>query len=132
MLSVAKKGTTNNNLGNQMSRFDTWESKGYEQETNEEGKKVNRRDPETGMCIPKYIPRNPSQTTYWKAPQARAYNILATPSPEKFYLHHAITHELRDSHWWTSEECEYPLPLSLAKKTKEWSYNQSEEESENS
>ena len=56
-------------------------------------------------------------------PQPRAHNILATPSPDKFILHHAIAHHLRSAHWWSADECEYPLPLSLAKKIKEWCFS---------
>lgn len=67
--------------------------------------------------------KNPSPTTNWKMPQPRAHNILATPSSEKFILHHAISHHLRSAHWWSADECEYPLPLSLAKKIKEWCFS---------
>lgn len=67
--------------------------------------------------------KNPSPTTNWKMPQPRAHNILATPSPDNFILHHAIAHYLRSAHWWSADECEYPLPLSLAKKIKEWCFS---------
>ena len=67
--------------------------------------------------------KDASPTTNWKMPQPRAHNILATPSPEKFILHHAIAHHLRSAHWWSADECEYPLPLSLAKKIKEWCFS---------
>ena len=67
--------------------------------------------------------KNPSPSVKWKAPQPRAHNILATPSSEKFILHHAIAHHLRSAHWWSADECEYPLPLSLAKKIKEWCFS---------
>ncbi|MBW4537322.1 MAG: DUF3893 domain-containing protein [Pleurocapsa minor HA4230-MV1] len=67
--------------------------------------------------------KSPSPNTDWKMPQPRSHNILATPSPDKFILHHAIAHHLRSVHWWSADECEYPLPLSLAKKIKEWCFS---------
>ncbi|MBC6477081.1 MAG: DUF3893 domain-containing protein [Hormoscilla sp. GM7CHS1pb] len=76
--------------------------------------------------VSKHMSRFQSRTPAWKEPQPRAHNILATPSPEQFKLHHAITHDLRARHWWTSDECEYPVPLSLAAKLKEWCFNDSE------
>lgn len=94
VFSVAQKPDTIK-LGKQMSRFQPWASRGD-------------------------VSHNPSPTQYWKAPQTRAHNILATPSPEKFKLHHAIAHNLRSCHWWTNAECKYPVLLSLAQKLKEW------------
>lgn len=103
VLSVAEKPLTSRGLSKQMSRFKPWVSKGD-------------------------VSRNPSPTKPWKAPQPRAHNILATSSPEQFKLHHAIAHHLRSCHWWTSAECEYPVPLSLAAKLKNWCFNESESE----
>ncbi len=97
VLSVAQKASTNQKQ-KYTSRFVSYTSKG-----------------ET---------KNPSPGVKWKAPQPRVHNILATPSPDKFILHHAIAHHLRSSHWWSTDECEYPLPLSLAKKIKEWCFSQ--------
>jgi|GEM_PF-2431963 len=70
--------------------------------------------------------KNPTTSANWKAPQTRAHNILATPSPLNFILHHAIAHHLRSSHWWSADECQYPLPLSLAKKIKGWCFSESD------
>jgi len=70
--------------------------------------------------------KNPTTSANWKAPQPRAHNILATPSPLNFILHHAIAHHLRSSHWWSADECQYPLPLSLAKKIKGWCFSESD------
>ncbi|MBO1352301.1 MAG: DUF3893 domain-containing protein [Hormoscilla sp. GUM202] len=78
--------------------------------------------------VSKHMSRFQSRTPAWKEPQPRAHNILATPSPEQFKLHHAITHDLRARHWWTSDECEYPVPLSLAAKLKKWCFNNFESE----
>lgn len=39
-------------------------------------------------------------------------------------LYHAIAHYLGSPHWWSADEWEYPLPLSLAKKLKEWCFSQ--------
>ena len=36
----------------------------------------------------------------------------------------AIAHHLRSAHWWSAEQCEYPLPLSLAKKIQEWCFSE--------
>ncbi|QSJ16210.1 DUF3893 domain-containing protein [Nostoc sp. UHCC 0702] len=127
VLSVAEKSETNQ-LAKQMSRYQAWISRGYEKEANEDGKLISKRDSKTGKCIIKNITHNPSPKKDWKAPQPRSHNILATPSPKKFKLHHVITHYLRSRHWWTSAECEYPLPLSLAKKHKEWCFNDAEPE----
>jgi hypothetical protein len=125
VLSVAEKPDTNK-LAKQMSRYQAWVSRGYEKETDQNGKLVDKLDIKTGKRIIKDITRNPELRKDWKAPQPRAHNILATPSPDKFILHHAITHYLRTCHWWTSAECEYPLPLSLAEKIKEWCFNNAE------
>ncbi|MEH1938722.1 MAG: DUF3962 domain-containing protein [Nostoc sp.] len=128
VLSIAEKSRTNK-LAKQMSRYQAWIVRGYEKETTKDGKSITKLDSQTGKCITKNITRNPERRKDWKTPQPRAQNILATPSPEKFILHHAITHTLRSRHWWTSDECEYPLPLSLAEKPKEWSFNDGELES---
>ncbi|MBN3868996.1 pPIWI_RE module domain-containing protein [Nostoc sp. JL33] len=125
ILSIAEKSDTNK-LAKEMSRYQAWISRTYEKETNKDGKLINKRDAKTGKCIIKNNAHNPSPRKDWKAPQPRAHNILATPSPDKFQLHHVITHYLRSRHWWTSAECEYPLPLSLAEKHKEWCFNDAE------
>lgn len=96
ILSVAQKASTNHNQ-KYTSRFVSYSS-------NEKNK-------------------NPDPSVNWKASQPRAHNILATPSPENFILHHAIAHRLRSAHWWSPDECEYPLPLSLARKIKEWCFS---------
>ncbi|BAY41164.1 hypothetical protein NIES2111_55560 [Nostoc sp. NIES-2111] len=127
VLSVAEKPIQ---LAKEMSRYQAWISRGYEKETDKDGKLVSKRDSKTGKCIIKNIPHNPSPRKDWKAPQPRAHNILATPSPDKFILHHAITDYLRTCHWWSAAECEYPLPLSLAEKIKEWCFNDAELEDE--
>ncbi len=100
VLSIAKKPETNQKPKN-VSRFDSYTSKGKT--------------------------KDPSSNVYWKMPQPRAHNILATPSPENFILHHKIAHELRSLHWWSADECKYPLPLSLAEKLKEWCFSDSVE-----
>lgn len=125
VLSLAQKASTNQ-LSKQMSRFETWTSRRYEVETDSDGNKINKRDPLTGKCIEQQAASTPARTKSWKAPQPRAHNILATPSPEKFMLHHTIAHDLRTRHWWTSAECEFALPLSLAEKLKEWAFNDGE------
>jgi len=134
VFSIALKSGTNQ-LPKQMSRFQPSVSKGYEIKTDkdgnpiigEDGKPVRKKD-SSGKSIPKDIYKNPSPTKGWKAPQTRAHNILATPSPENFKLHHAITHHLRTCHWWTEAQSKYPLPLSLAEKLKEWCFNDGESE----
>ena len=98
VLSIANKAQTLSKQIKTTSRFDSYTSKG--------------------------VTKNPSSNTDWKMPQPRAQNILATPSPDNFILHHAIAHYLRSAHWWSADECEYPLPLSLAKKIKEWCFSQ--------
>ena len=134
VLSVAQKAETNK-LPKQMSRFQPWVSRGYEIIIDEDGNpiidqsgKPVRISDASGKRIPKDVPHNPSPSKFWKKPQPRAHNILATPSPKQFKLHHAITHDLRSRHWWTSAECEYPVPLSLAAKLKEWCFNEAESE----
>ena len=97
ILSIAQKASTNQKQKN-TSRFISYSSSGKT--------------------------KNPSPSIKWKAPQPRAQNILATPSRDNFILHHAIAHYLRSTHWWSADECEYPLPLSLAKKIKEWCFSQ--------
>lgn len=133
VLSVAEKPETNKNP-KQMSRFNEWSSRGYELEVDEEGNKIIdekgksvRSLDESGKRIQIDLPREPLPSKDWSAPQLRAHNILATPSPEDFILHHTITHELRSRHWWTSAECKYPVPLSLAAKFKEWCFNRESE-----
>lgn len=125
VLSLAQKAPTNK-LPKQMSRFETWTSRKYQEEMGLDGKKVKKRDPQTGRCIEEQTARNPNRLKSWKSPQPRAHNILATPSPEKFLMHHAIAHDLRTRHWWTSAECKFAVPLSLAKKLKEWAFNDDE------
>ena len=98
VLSVAQKPQTLKSQTKNTSRFDPYTSGG------------NTKDP--------------FPNTDWKEPQPRAHNILATPSLDKFILHHAIAHHLRSSHWWSADECEYPTPLSLARKIKEWCFSQ--------
>ncbi|NEQ41055.1 MAG: DUF3893 domain-containing protein [Okeania sp. SIO3I5] len=118
-----------------MSRFQPWVSKGYETETDKDGKPIIGKDGKavrekdlSGKSIPKDILKPPLPTKGWKDPQTRAHNILATPSPENFKLHHAITHHLRTCHWWTDAQSKYPLLLSLAEKLKEWCFNDAESE----
>ncbi|KAI9133100.1 DUF3893 domain-containing protein [Acaryochloris sp. CCMEE 5410] len=106
VLSIARKPRTSNAQRRNMSRFQAYSSR---------RKGVD-------------VPRVPSPLSGWKVPQPRAHNIFATPSPEKIELHHAITHKLRALHWWTPDECEYPLPLSLAEKLKEWAFNEDDSE----
>lgn len=98
-MSIATKPQTLSNQIKTTSRFDSYTSN-------------------TGKSF------NPSSESYWKSPQPRAHNILTTPSPEDFILHHTIAHELRSCYWWSADECEYPLPLSLARKIKEWCFSE--------
>ena len=100
VLSIAKKPETNQKRKN-VSRFDSYTSKGKTED--------------------------PSSDVNWKMPQPRAHNILTTPSPENFILDHKIAHQLRSLHWWSADECKYPLPLSLAEKLKEWCFSDSVE-----
>ncbi|MFN6463144.1 MAG: pPIWI_RE module domain-containing protein [Nostoc sp. DedVER02] len=123
VLSIAEKPIK---LAKEMSRYQAWISRGYEKEIDKDGKLVSKLDSKTGKCIIKNIAHNSSPRKDWKAPQPRAHNILATRSPDKFKLHHLITHHLRSCHWWTSAECASPLPLSLAEKSKEWCFNDGE------
>jgi hypothetical protein len=133
VLSVAEKPETNKNP-KQMSRFNEWSSRGYEVDVDENGNKIVdengkpvRAIAESGKRIQEDILHEPLPSKDWNAPQPRAHNILATPAPENFILHHAITHDLRSRHWWTSAECEYPVTLSLAAKFKEWCFNRESE-----
>ena len=64
----------------------------------------------------------------WKSPQPRLHNILSTSRPSDFFFHHAIAHHLRSRHWWTPDDCQYPLPLTLAAKLKEWTFNEAPDE----
>lgn len=84
-------------------------------------KTTSRFEPYTSAKSKTYDPITKKD---WKMPQPRAHNILATPSPDKFILHHKIAHELRSRHWWSADECKYPLPLSLAEKLKEWCFSE--------
>ena len=140
VLSVSQKPDTNQTAKN-LSRVAPWTSQGYEDETDEagnilkdeEGKNIKKINPDTGKRIRTNILNNPSSIKDWDDPQGRIQNILATPSPEQFLLHHAIAHHLRSCHWWTPNDAKYPLPLSLAEKLKEWVFYdpESEDNSEN-
>ncbi|EAZ92491.1 pPIWI_RE module domain-containing protein [Crocosphaera chwakensis] len=127
VLSIAQKPQTLSNQPKNKSRVEPWTSQGYEKEENEKGEKVYKLDTETGKRIKTNVTRDPDSYKDWKMPQPRAHNILATPSPNKFILHHKIAHELRSRHWWSADECKYPLPLSLAEKLKEWCFSDSVE-----
>jgi hypothetical protein len=85
---------------------------------NEAREQVKKTDPVTEKRIKTAIDHNPTRTKIWQAPQPRAHNILATPSPEKFLVHHAISPGLRTRHWWASAECEFVVSLSLVKNSK--------------
>lgn len=122
ILSVAQTPQTQK-IPKYRSRFEPWTSEGYEKEEIDE-EKVYKIDPDTGKRIKTDVPHNPVTSKDWRMPQPRAHNILATPSSNKFILHHAIAHHLRSSHWWSVDECEYPLPLSLARKIKEWCFSE--------
>ena len=89
------------------------------------GEKVYKLNTETGKRIKTNISRDPNPYKDWKMPQPRAHNILATPWPENFIIHHKIAHELRSLHWWSADECKYPVPLSLAEKLKDWCFSKS-------
>ncbi|MDJ0661615.1 MAG: DUF3962 domain-containing protein [Crocosphaera sp.] len=127
VLSIAQKPETLKTQPKNKSRVEPWTSQGYEKEENAKGEKVDKLDTETGKRIKTTVNRDPDPYKDWKMPQPRAHNILATPSPKNFIIHHKIAHELRSLHWWSADECKYPVPLSLAEKLKEWCFSDSVE-----